>query len=146
MLGSLYFCSVQVLSLIRMVVIVGIIMWKIRVWIFYLSVLTQQLYLMFLVNIRRRLWLLGKKDVAGFVRDFVPNGLACLMIEPPETQIVKLFLLKTLFLVGLGRWRVSGRSIYIISLISFLVCIWLNRNLLLESKFARLHNCQTHCC
>ena len=95
---------------------------------------------MFLVNIRRRFWLLGKKDVAGFVRDFVPIGLSCLMIEPPETLIMKLFLLKTLFLVGLGRWRVSWRSIYIISLISFLLCTWLNRNLLLESKFSHLYN------
>ena len=43
--------------------------------------------------------------MTGFVRDFVPSWLACLMIEPPETQIVKLFLLKTLFLVGLGEMK-----------------------------------------
>jgi len=35
-----------------------------------------------------------------FVRDFVPSGLACLMKEPPETEIVKKFLLKTLYLQG----------------------------------------------
>ncbi|KAL5792209.1 hypothetical protein ACOSP7_000803 [Xanthoceras sorbifolium] len=35
-----------------------------------------------------------------FVRDFVPTGLACLMKIPPETEIVKNFLLKTLHLQG----------------------------------------------
>ncbi|KAJ9171531.1 hypothetical protein P3X46_014887 [Hevea brasiliensis] len=35
-----------------------------------------------------------------FVRDFVPSGLACLMKDPPETEIVKNFLLKTLHLQG----------------------------------------------
>lgn len=35
-----------------------------------------------------------------FVRDFVPTGLACLMIEPAEPEIVKNFLLKTLHLQG----------------------------------------------
>ncbi|XP_010556612.1 PREDICTED: probable alkaline/neutral invertase F isoform X2 [Tarenaya hassleriana] len=35
-----------------------------------------------------------------FVRDFFPSGLACLMRDPPETEIVKNFLLKTLHLQG----------------------------------------------
>ncbi|KAJ6940548.1 hypothetical protein NC651_006626 [Populus alba x Populus x berolinensis] len=35
-----------------------------------------------------------------FVRDFVPTGLACLMKEPPEPEIVRNFLLKTLHLQG----------------------------------------------
>ncbi|KAK1559108.1 hypothetical protein Q3G72_010821 [Acer saccharum] len=35
-----------------------------------------------------------------FVRDFVPTALACLMKIPPETEIVKNFLLKTLHLQG----------------------------------------------
>ncbi|GAV68120.1 Glyco_hydro_100 domain-containing protein [Cephalotus follicularis] len=35
-----------------------------------------------------------------FVRDFVPSGLACLMKDPPESEIVKNFLLKTLHLQG----------------------------------------------
>ncbi|OAY48992.1 hypothetical protein MANES_05G021300v8 [Manihot esculenta] len=35
-----------------------------------------------------------------FVRDFVPSGLACLMKHPPEPEIVKNFLLKTLHLQG----------------------------------------------
>ncbi|GAB4844614.1 Alkaline/neutral invertase cinv2 [Ancistrocladus abbreviatus] len=35
-----------------------------------------------------------------FVRDFVPSGLAYLMKEPPEPDIVKNFLLKTLHLQG----------------------------------------------
>ncbi|KAK6919950.1 Glycosyl hydrolase family 100 [Dillenia turbinata] len=35
-----------------------------------------------------------------FVRDFVPSGLACLMVDPPEKEIVKNFLLKTLHLQG----------------------------------------------
>ncbi|XP_021748626.1 probable alkaline/neutral invertase F [Chenopodium quinoa] len=33
-----------------------------------------------------------------FVRDFVPSALACLMKDPPDTEIVKNFLLKTLHL------------------------------------------------
>ncbi|THG11499.1 hypothetical protein TEA_012996 [Camellia sinensis var. sinensis] len=35
-----------------------------------------------------------------FVRDFFPSGLACLMKSPPEPEIVKNFLLKTLHLQG----------------------------------------------
>ncbi|KAK6918157.1 Glycosyl hydrolase family 100 [Dillenia turbinata] len=35
-----------------------------------------------------------------FVRDFVPTGLACLMVDPPDKEIVKNFLLKTLHLQG----------------------------------------------
>ncbi|XP_031254032.1 probable alkaline/neutral invertase F [Pistacia vera] len=35
-----------------------------------------------------------------FVRDFVPTGLACLMRDPAEPEIVKNFLLKTLHLQG----------------------------------------------
>lgn len=35
-----------------------------------------------------------------FVRDFFPCGLACLMKNPPELEIVKNFLLKTLHLQG----------------------------------------------
>ncbi|KAL6963274.1 hypothetical protein U1Q18_003498 [Sarracenia purpurea var. burkii] len=35
-----------------------------------------------------------------FVRDFFPTGLACLMKSPPEPEIVKNFLLKTLHLQG----------------------------------------------
>ncbi|KAK9993536.1 hypothetical protein SO802_023239 [Lithocarpus litseifolius] len=35
-----------------------------------------------------------------FVRDFFPSGLACLMKDPPEPEIVKNFLLKTLHLQG----------------------------------------------
>ncbi|GFY90201.1 plant neutral invertase family protein [Actinidia rufa] len=35
-----------------------------------------------------------------FVRDFFPSGLACLMKSPPEPEIVKNFLLKTLYLQG----------------------------------------------
>ncbi|XAR62948.1 Beta-fructofuranosidase, partial [Bertholletia excelsa] len=35
-----------------------------------------------------------------FVRDFVPTGLACLMKSPPETEIVKNFLLKTVDFQG----------------------------------------------
>ncbi|EEF37366.1 probable alkaline/neutral invertase F [Ricinus communis] len=35
-----------------------------------------------------------------FVRDFVPSGLACLMKNPSEPEIVKNFLLKTLHLQG----------------------------------------------
>lgn len=35
-----------------------------------------------------------------FVRDFVPSGLACLMKNPPEPEIVKNFLLQTLHLQG----------------------------------------------
>ncbi|KAL2928655.1 putative alkaline/neutral invertase B [Bienertia sinuspersici] len=35
-----------------------------------------------------------------FVRDFFPSALACLMKEPPEADIVKNFLLKTLHLQG----------------------------------------------
>ncbi|KAJ6338317.1 hypothetical protein OIU76_007900 [Salix suchowensis] len=38
-----------------------------------------------------------------FVRDFVPSGLACLMKEPPEPEIVRNFLLKTLHLQGLEK-------------------------------------------
>ncbi|KAJ7007864.1 hypothetical protein NC653_006792 [Populus alba x Populus x berolinensis] len=38
-----------------------------------------------------------------FVRDFVPTGLACLMKEPPEPEIVRNFLLKTLHLQGLEK-------------------------------------------
>lgn len=34
------------------------------------------------------------------MRDFFPTGLACLMKVPPETEIVKNFLLKTLHLQG----------------------------------------------
>ncbi|KAJ8900539.1 hypothetical protein K2173_025316 [Erythroxylum novogranatense] len=35
-----------------------------------------------------------------FVRDFVPSGLACLMKDPHEAEVVKNFLLKTLHLQG----------------------------------------------
>ncbi|CAK7348694.1 unnamed protein product [Dovyalis caffra] len=38
-----------------------------------------------------------------FVRDFVPSGLACLMKEPAEPEIVRNFLLKTLHLQGLEK-------------------------------------------
>lgn len=34
------------------------------------------------------------------MRDFFPSGLACLMKDPPEPEIVKNFLLKTLHLQG----------------------------------------------
>ena len=34
------------------------------------------------------------------MRDFFPSGLACLMKSPPEPEIVKNFLLKTLYLQG----------------------------------------------
>lgn len=37
------------------------------------------------------------------MRDFVPTGLACLMKEPPEPEIVRNFLLKTLHLQGLEK-------------------------------------------